>query len=169
MCLLPLRGVTWEEFANTNYRIWSVGLFLLKEGCFQVVCRDSCQNTVTVSETRNIATSLVTSVQVCRYMYLSTSYNVQSWHSYIIRQFSCVSLLTIALVFVLCPCCISCASIIVKFECVSIAAELLHVHVHCSVIVHTGSHLALSHISSFLHAPSLSLPPPPPPPPLFSF
>ena len=65
LCLLP----RWEAFANTNYRIWSVGIFLLKEGC---LCRDSCQNTVTVSETLNIATSLVTSLQVCRYMYLST-------------------------------------------------------------------------------------------------
>ena len=35
--------------------IWSVGLFLLKEGCFQVLCRHSCQNTVTVSVTLNIA------------------------------------------------------------------------------------------------------------------
>ena len=80
MYLLPPRGVTWEEFANTNYRIWSVGLFLLKEGCFQVLCRDSCQNTVTVSETLNIATGLVTSLQVCRYMYMSTRYNVDMYY-----------------------------------------------------------------------------------------
>ena len=71
MCLLPPRGVTWEEFANTNYR---------KECCFQVLCRDSCQNTVTVSETLNIATSLVTSLQVCRYMYMSTIYNVDKYN-----------------------------------------------------------------------------------------
>ena len=69
MCLLPPRGVTWEAFANTTYCIWRVGIFLLKEGC---LCRASYQNTVTVRETLNIATSLVTSLQVCRYMYLST-------------------------------------------------------------------------------------------------
>ena len=70
MCLLPPRGVTWEEFANTNYHILSVGLFL----------QGSCQNTVTVSETLNIATSLVTSLQVCSYMYLSTIYNVDKYN-----------------------------------------------------------------------------------------
>ena len=48
----------------------SVGIFLLKEGCFQVLCRHSCQNTVTVSETLNIVTSLVTSLAVCRCMYI---------------------------------------------------------------------------------------------------
>ena len=81
-------------------------------------------------------------------------------------QLSCVSLLTSALVFVLCPCCIICAVIIVKFECVSIAQHncyiytCTHVHVHCSVIVHTGNHLSLSHIlSPPLSSRSFSLPP----------
>ena len=76
--LFCMHVVTWEEFANTNYHIWSVGIFLLKEGCFQVLCRGSCQNTGTVSEKLNIATGLVTSLQVCRYM--STIYNVDKYN-----------------------------------------------------------------------------------------
>ena len=107
-CAFYLLVVSLER--NLPTRIWSVGIFLLKEGCFQVLCRDSCQNTVTVSETLNIATSLVTSLQVCRYtVYDIQGSYVQSWSSYIIMQLSCVSLLTITLVFVLCPCCIICA------------------------------------------------------------
>ena len=144
MCLLPPRGVTWEEFANTNYRTWSVGLFLLKEGCFQVLCRDSCQNTVTVNETLNIAmnTALVTSLQVmtgtcylstqgqctCRY-HVSDNLGDSSYEIIQLLQDVPTPHLSLwCLSFVLAAC--SCAVIIVKFECVSIAAYLLHLYMY---------------------------------------
>ena len=121
-CAFYLLVVSLER--NLPTRIWSVGIFLLKEGCFQVLCRDSCQNTVTVSETLNIATSLVTSLQVCRYTVydIQDSY-VQSWSSYISMQLSCVSLLTITLVFVLAALSVHSPSI---YNCLRMLSTFLH-------------------------------------------